>query len=228
MLDEVYPKIAIMKRLMDLIIESKDIGLLKGILKQIIGELNHNWKYRRDLVFESANNANKGPDEIGCFEYPGTDGNSVFVWMVIWQKELKIVNIVKQGAAPVTPDDYNKISDVFFRHCVEPVIRDKEVRVTITTGVSDIRKLAGEYTYEALLNWEKHYSPALGNAHSDHFRKWADFVCTAFDEGSQLSSVLLQRWLIDERKWRDDEVTQQVAVNYGYGLSILEYYDENY
>ena len=216
-----------MKRLMELIIESNDIELLKRILRQIIGDLNHDWKYRKDLVLEAAGNSNKEPDEIGCFEYPGTDGKSVFVWMVIWQKELKIVNIVTQGAASMTPDDYNRTSDVFFRRCVEPVIRDKEVRVTIT-AVSDIRKLAGEYTYEALLNWERHYSPDFDDAHSDHFRKWADFVCTAFEEGSQLNSALLQRWLIDEKKWRDDEVTQRVAVNFGYGLSILEHYDGNY
>lgn len=212
---------------MELIIESNDIGLLKDILRQIIKELNIHWKYRADLVRESAGNVKKEPGEIGCFEYPGTDNRSVFVWMIIWEKELKIVNIVSQGAVSVSPDRYNKISELFFRQCVEPVIRDKKVRVTMSAGDAGIRQLAGAYTYEALLNWEENYSPA-GNAHGDHFRRWADFVCTAFDEGSQLSATLLKRWLIDERKWGDNELTQQVAVNYRYGLTILEHYDENY
>ncbi|HKH62376.1 MAG TPA: hypothetical protein VKA49_16150 [Flavitalea sp.] len=217
-----------MKKFMDLIIESNDFGMLKKILRQITEELDSNWKFRRDLLEESGAKINKEPDEIGCFEYPDMYGESVFVWMVISENELKIVNIVTSGVISLTSDDYNRILNLFYRQCVDHVIRNKEVRLTITASVYEIKKLAGDYTYEALLNWVQNYSPVTGNSDSNDFTRWADFVCTAFDEGSQLSSGLLRRWLIEQRKWRDDEMTKQVAINYGNCLSILEHYDQNY
>lgn len=213
---------------MDLIIESNDIELLKKILRQIIEGLDLNWKFRKDLLQKSAVSLNKRPDEIGCFEYPDSYGESVFVWMVISGGELKIVNIVTAGITSLTHDDYNRILNLFYRQCVDHVVRNKEVTVIITASVSEIKKLAGDYTYEALLNWAQNYDPVTSSSDSNDFTRWADFVCTAFDEGSQLSAGLLQRWLIEERRWRDDKMTKQVAINYGNCLSILEHYEQNY
>ena len=217
-----------MKKFTDLTIESNDIGLLKKILSHIIEELDSNWKFRRDLLKKSGANFNKGLDEIGCFEYPDLYGESVFVWMVISDSKLKIGNIVTAGVASLTIDDYNRILNLFYRQCVSHIIRNKEVKVTITASVNDIRKLAGDDTYEALLNWVQNCSPVTRKSDSCDFTRWADFVCTAFDEGSQLNSGLLQRWLIEERGWKDDETTKQVAINYENCLSILEHYDQNY
>jgi hypothetical protein len=217
-----------MKKFMDLIIESNDLGLLKNILGQIIEELRGNWEFRKDLIQESLININKAHEEIGCFEYADKYGERVFVWMVILENELKIVNIVTTGVTSLTHDEYNRILNLFYRQCIDPVIRNKEVRLTITASVDEIKKLAGDFTYEALLNWVQNYNPGIRNSDSNDFARWADFVCIAFDEGSQLSSGLLKRWLIEERRWRDDEATKQVAVNYGFCLSLLEHYDENY
>ena len=212
---------------MGLVIASDDFRLLKKTLRQIIEELNGSWEFRKDLVEQSAANLNNVYENVGCFEYSDNYGESVFVWMVILENKLQIVNIVSAGVTSLSHDEYNRILNLFYCQCIDPVIQNMEVKLTITASIDSIRKLAGAYTYEALLNWEQNYKPGIGNTDSN-FERWADFVCIAFDEGSQLNSGLLKCWLIEERRWRDNEVTKQVATNYGFCLALLEHYDANY
>ena len=216
-----------MKKLMGLIIESNHFGVLKKILRQIIEELNGSWEFRTDLVEQSAANINNAHEEIGCFEYSDNYGESVFVWMAILENKLQVVNIVTAGVTSLSHDEYNRLLNLFYRQCIDPVIQNMEVKLTITASIDSVRKLAGTYTYEALLNWERNYKPGIGNTDSN-FGRWADFVCIAFDEGSQLNSGLLKCWLLEERRWTDNEVTEQVVTNYGFCLALLEHYDANY
>jgi len=217
-----------MKTFKNLIIQSSNSQTLKDILHTVISGLPVEWKFRDDLVDDYAKNVSKKKDEIGCFESPAINSKKGFVWFVIWENELKIVNIVPTVSGSLTHDEYNDILDCFNRDCISKSLVNKNVSVNITEGIYNIQKIAGEKTYEALNKWEKLCNHSTGNTNSFDFERWADFVSIAFKENSKLTPELLNRWLVEERNWNDDELVTEMVLDYEYGLSILEHYVKNY
>lgn len=217
-----------MKTFKDLKIQSKDSQTLKDILSSVISGLPSNWKLRTDLVEDYAKNVSKGKDEIGCFESPIIGKQQGFVWFVIWEKELSIVNIVPTVSGELTFDEYNNILDVFYKDCVLNSLTGKSVDVKVSGGIYDIETLAGKNTFNALNKWEKLCNHSTGNSHPNDFERWADFVSIAFNEKSELTPDLLSRWLVEERNWKDDDLVSELMLDYEYGLALLKHYAENH
>jgi hypothetical protein len=217
-----------MKKFKDLIIQSGQSQTLKDILQSVISGLPSNWKFREDLVMEYAKNVSKSKDEIGCFESPTINSKNGFVWFVIWENELKVVNIVPTVSGSLTHDEYNEILESFNTDCVSKSLVNKDVNFQITEGVYNIQEVAGKKTYEALNKWEKLCNHSTGNTNSYDFERWADFLSIAFKEKSKLTPDLLNRWLVEERNWHDDDLVTELVLDYEYGLSILEHYVKNY
>ena len=217
-----------MKTFKELIITTDDSSTLKNILEATISKLPVNWTSRQDLVKDYANNISKPENEIGCFESPIIDGNKALVWFVIWQNELKIVNIVPTAPGSLTHDEYNDILDCFNKECIADVLDNKNITVKITGGVYDLRKIIGELAYDALINWEKNCNHATGNINSFDFERWASFVSISFKDKSKLTPDLLERWLLEEKGWNDYDLVTKIVLDYEYALSILEYYVKNH
>lgn len=217
-----------MKTFKHLKIKSKDSQTLKDILSSVISGLPSNWKLRADLVDDYAKNVSKSKDEIGCFESPIIGKQRGFVWFVIWEEELSIVNIVPTVSGELTFDEYNNILDAFYKDCVSSPLTGKSVDVEISGGIYDIEALAGKNTFYALNKWEKLCNHSTGNSHPNDFERWADFVSIAFNEKSELTPDLLSRWLVEERNWKDDDLVSELMLDYEYGLALLERYAENH
>ena len=141
---------------------------------------------------------------------------------------MKIVNIVPTTSGSLTHDEYNKIFDCFYKDCLSKVLIGADITHEITEGVYNIQQLAGEKTYHALNTWEKNCNHSSGNINSFDFKRWADFLSIAFKEKTQLNPDLLNRWLVEERNWTDDELVSKIVLDYEYGLSILEHYVKNF
>ena len=217
-----------MKTFKDLIIQNSKIQTLKDILQTVISGLPADWIFRQDLVEDYAKNVSKNKDEVGCFESPTINAKKGLVWFVIWENELKIVNIVPTVSVSLTHDEYNEILDCFNRDCVSKSLLNKDVSLKITEGVYNIQQIAGAKTFEALNKWEKLCNHSTGNTNSFDFERWADFLSIAFKEKSDLTPDLLNRWLVEERNWNDDDLITKMVLDYEYGLSILEHYVKNY
>jgi hypothetical protein len=217
-----------MKTFKHLKIESTDSQTLKDILSSIISGLPSNWKLRSDLVNDYAKNVSKSKDEIGCFESPIIGNQQGFVWFVIWEEELSIVNIVPTVSGELTFDEYNNILDAFYIDCVSRPLTGKSVAVKISVGIYDIEALAGKNTFDALNKWENLCNHSTGNSHPNDFEHWADFVSIAFNEKSELTPDLLSRWLVEERNWKDEDLVSELMVDYEYGLALLERYAQNH
>lgn len=216
-----------MKIFKDLIIKG-EVDTLKSVLQDIIVSLPSGWNFMSDLVNDYSRNVSKAKDEVGCFQSPEIADEKVLVWLVIWDKELKVVNIVPTVSHSLTHDQYNNVLDKFYNDCVSKVISNKPVETLLTEGAFDIIKIAGKKTFDALNKWESSCNHSTGNTNPFDFERWANFVCVSFNEKSKLTPDLLKRWLAEERNWKDDELTTKLVLDYEYGLSILEHYVENY
>ena len=217
-----------MKTFKEFVISTTKNQILKNILQLVISNLPTNWKFRADLVKDYAKNVSKDISEIGCFESPAINGKKGYVWFVIWEDELKVVNIVPTVSGSLSYDDYNEILNSFHNDCVTEFLPQKGINLKITDGAYDVEKIAGEKTFKALQKWEKLCNHSTGNTNSHDFERWADFLTTAFTEKSPLTPELLNRWLVEERNWNDDELVSRIVLDFEYGLAILKHYVKNY
>jgi hypothetical protein len=216
-----------MKTFKNLIIQNSQSQSLKDILQNVISKLPTDWKFREDLVENYAKNVSKDKSEIGCFESPEISGKKGLVWFVIWENELKIVNIVPTVSGSLSHDEYNQIFDKFNDDCISKVITSEVADITITKGIYDVKQIAGDKTYQALHKWEASCNHSTGNTHPMDFERWASFVCIAHNENSKLTPDLLERWLVEEKNWNDDDLVSKIVIDFEYGLSILDHYVKN-
>lgn len=216
-----------MKSFKDLIIKSDTIKL-KSILKDIVSSLPNEWNFKNDLVVEYSRNVSKLRDEVGCFQSPEISDERALIWLVIWDTEMKVVNIVPTVSHSLSHEVYNTILDRFYGDCVKNILEGKQVETILTDGSYNIEQIAGTKTFEALNKWEGSCNHSTGNTNPFDFKRWADFVCISFNEKSKLTPELFERWLTEERNWTDNDLTSKLVLDYEYGLSILEHYAENY
>lgn len=216
-----------MKSYKDLIVKG-DSDRLKLVLRDIVSSLPKEWSFKSDLVNDYSRNVSKEQDEVGCFQSPEIANEKALVWMVIWNTELKVVNIVPTVSHSLSHEEYNRFLDRFYHDCVKNIVLNQSVETIITEGTYNIEEIAGNRTFQALKKWESSCNHSTGNTNPFDFERWADFICISFNEKSKLTPELLERWLTEERNWTDDELTTKLVLDYEYGLSILEHYAENY
>jgi hypothetical protein len=216
-----------MEAFKDLIITGQ-VARLKAILKQIISNLPSKWKLREDLISEYSRNVSKDSNEIGCFESPELNDEVVLVWLMLWDSELKVNNIIPTKFNSLSYKKYNFFLDKFYSDCVRKEVDSAELNVLITEGYYNIETIAGHETYILMEKWEKGCNRSSGGNSNPHdFETWADFVCAAFRNSSRLTPDLFGRWLEEDRNWSNDGATGKLILDYEYGLSILEHYVTN-
>jgi hypothetical protein len=214
-----------MQTFQELKIKNNDIQELKNILRSTIAQLPPDWKFLGDLAQHYSKNVSKHIDEIGCFESPEISKKIAKVWFVIWENELKIVNIVPSNTNTLTYDEYNQILMAFNKQCLpNSIAASKNTEVIITDPIYDIEVLAGASTYTMMYKWATSCNPSTGNTHSNDFERWADFLSMAYREKTALTANDLGRWLSEDMGWKEETVIADIMHDYDYGLSIIDHY----
>ncbi|WP_316824722.1 hypothetical protein [Pedobacter miscanthi] len=188
---------------------------------------NNKWTYRVDLSEDYAKNIFKSISEVGCFESPILEERRALVWLVLWSKEIKIANIVPTETGSLGIDYYNRFLELFNSEMIMPAAKEVGVDVLSTSGYEDMETLIGTETYRKLVTWANTTNPNHGNGHPLDFERWAAFLTTSFEHDSKLTAKMLERWLIEDKDWEDNEALQQLMADYEYGLELLEYYVNN-
>lgn len=216
-----------MKTFKDLIVRNDSQSELQNILERVILNSPSEWIFLEELASDYSKNVSKPKEQISCFESPEINGVKGYVWFVIWDNELKVTNIVPTEPGSLSFDEYNAILDKFHQECINPIDIGDNSTLIVSEGKYNFKEIAGKNTFDKLIRWEKSCNHSTGNTHPMDFERWADFLCIAFNEKTKLTPDLLQRWLLEECNWNDDELVTKIVIDYEYGLSILEHYVNN-
>ncbi|MGZ3752346.1 MAG: hypothetical protein ACXVB0_15685 [Mucilaginibacter sp.] len=202
---------------------SRLILFLNELKSQEVSE----WPY---LVKESRDYAThifKDESEVAVFRSPLICHRTATVWLILTGREVKITNIVPTKTGSLSFDEYNAIFDRFYNQKVLPAARKAEVDMVSTAPEIHIEEVIGQETYEKLRIWEMTANPSSGIGHEEDFKRWADFLTTAFTYKSKINSQLLQRWLLEDRDWVDNDVVQNLGSEFEYGIDLLKFYVDN-
>jgi hypothetical protein len=154
------------------------------------------------------------------------EGAIAYVWLVISDGELLYVsNITPNKSGQLTYNQYNAILKKFFNEVVE-IQNSKGLSVTLSKGSVTIEDFAGIETTNKLKNWINSANPSTLNTHPLDFKRWCDFVFTAYLKKSNLTATQFERYLIEEVKIYDEELVSKVVLEYEYSLDLLSEYDK--
>lgn len=194
------------------------------LLQTISKSLPEGWNLRDDYKESYIKNTSKSDDEVFCIQSPIIEEIDGLVWIGYWDKKIKIINIVPTKPGSLTYQQYNKILERFYEECIKPHINKQNV--VYSNEDVNIESIAGNLTFLKMELWEENCNRYSGNINPYDFDRWTDFVITAYKEKSKLTSVWLERWLVEERGWKDDETTSRLVMEFEYSLELLERYDK--
>jgi hypothetical protein len=194
---------------------------LENFIVALEHHLTNGWSRYREREAE-VKRAALGP--MYCFACTARDSRPASeLWMATHTEGyLYVSNILAQEFSSLTYDQYNAILSDFYHSCAKPAAEN--VGVSIEPGKADpqLEDFVSPPTARLLRS-----SSALVNRsvlHPLDRRRWNEFLAAAHREGADLSADLLQRWLIEEEKWPEDEAIN-LAIEYEHARDLLETYE---
>jgi len=185
------------------------------------------WPFLKDKAKDYAKNIYKDFREVAVFGSPEICKRTATVWLIISGREVTITNIVPTEVGRLSYDEYNAIFDRFYLQVVKPAAEETNLDTLSSAPEVHIEDLIGHETYEKLRIWEVTCNSDSGNGHPNDFERWADFVTTAFLSQSKINAGLLERWLLEDMNWQDQDVVDRLGSEFEYGINLLEYYVNN-
>ena len=135
---------------------------------------------------------------------------------------LYVSNILAQEFSSLTYDQYNAILFDFYETCAEPAAKTVGVNIELKNSDPRLEDLLPPSTAKLLRNFSKFANRSFLNA-SDR-KRWNEFMISAYREEATLDASMLQRWLIEEEKWPEDDASS-LTIEYEHARDLLEVYE---
>lgn len=181
-----------------------------------------NWHRRQELEEKLVGVSPKG-NEWYCFSCDETLARrAANLWLSNRSEaELYVCNIVPMSSKELDFNDYNIILNDFEKFVGEHA-EACGVEVALTGGVLDIKQHLSSASYSLLQKFSGLANKSTGSSHPLDQKRWFDFLVSAHDEHSRLTSHELYRWLVEEESWPSD-IASRLAAEYEKGCALLDY-----
>lgn len=185
------------------------------------------FKYVSEKSEDYAKMIGKKSNEVLTFESPEIKGSVAFIWMVVGEeKDLRITNITPNKSGQLSIEQYNSILDSFYDKVIKLNV-DNNYQVIISTDTKTIIDYAGQEVAEKLQVWIKTANKSTLNTHTLDFERWASFLITAHENDSELTTIQLEKYLVDEIGIPDESLVSKIVIDYEYGRDLLKEYDKH-
>ncbi|HYP05946.1 MAG TPA: hypothetical protein VER03_06895 [Bryobacteraceae bacterium] len=135
---------------------------------------------------------------------------------------LYVSNILAENLPSLTYDQYNAILGDFHDTCVRPAAEASGVKTELTSFDPQLEDFMSTGIANLLRSFSAHANRSI--LHPLDRKRWNEFLVAAHREGCRLSADMLQRWLIEEQKWPEDEAIN-LAIEYDHARDLLEIYE---
>lgn len=141
---------------------------------------------------------------------------------------VQVVNVIPNedtNTALLTKDQYNKIIKKFYVEIIEPLFENK-YEINVSPEEIEMETIIPD-SYQALHQWV--CCPGAPNdpfLHPNDLKRWFNFICTIHDSEETLGSGDLEQWLLEDRGWSEEVVTETI-IRYETETELLNYYDNH-
>ncbi len=135
---------------------------------------------------------------------------------------LYVSNILAKEFSSLTYDQYNAILSDFYNTCVGISAQDTGVTVELSNPNPNLEDFLSANTADLLRSFSVGANKTI--LHPLDRKRWNEFLVSAFHEGAALDTSMLERWLIEEEKWPEDEA-HRLTVEYEHARDLLQVYE---
>ena len=135
---------------------------------------------------------------------------------------LYVSNILAQEFSSLSHDQYNAVLANFYGTCAKPASRIAGVDIELSNPDPRLEDLLPASTAKLLRSFSVLANRSI--LHPADRKRWNEFLTSAYREKATLDSSMLQRWLIEEEKWPEDEAIN-LAIEYEHARDLLEVYE---
>jgi hypothetical protein len=135
---------------------------------------------------------------------------------------LYVSNVLASEYSSLTYDQYNAIIQEFHDCFALWAAHAEGVEVELGKADLQIQDFLSESTAKLLRNFSGHANRST--LHPLDRERWNQFLTAAHRDAAPLNASMLQRWLIEDEKWPEDEAIN-LAVEYEYARDLLKVYE---
>ena len=159
-----------------------------------------------------------------CFSFTAAgDRGAGELWLATWSDgSLYVSNIVADPYWPLTSDQYNAIVQEFHDRFTRPAAEAVGVKVELGNPDPQIE----DYLSPRATTLLRRFSGLANRAilHPRDREHWNEFLAATHREDAPLEASMLQRWLIEDEKWPEDEAIK-LAIEYEHARDLLGVYE---
>lgn len=198
-----------------------DAKVLDQFICTLSQNLRNGWSRNRGREQE-VSAAALGP--MHCFACSETASRPASeLWMATHSKgHLYVSNIIARQLSSLPYDQYNAILRDFFNNCVLPAAEAAGATARLSRFEARLEDYMSSQTADRLRSFSARANRSI--LHPLDRERWNEFLAAAYREGVQISADLLQRWLIEEEKWPEDQAIS-LAVEYEHARDLLRVYE---
>jgi hypothetical protein len=191
-----------------------------ALLKQATGPWRHAEERENKIPAHSS-----GDDVIVFTREKGGGIEAVNLFMFSNNSVYKVTNIVPSQIGELSIDCYNSVLKDFVVHVVEPARRTVDFQIDITSARQSLNDWVSSDVAEALRRFSGSANKSTGSSHPLDLQRWFRFIVVSHREPEKLGTDRLIRWLVEVENW-PEEKAYDLAIEYEFGLGILEAYDK--
>ena len=135
---------------------------------------------------------------------------------------LYVSNVLANEYSSLSYDQYNAIVQEFHARFALPAASATGVKVELAKADPQIEDFLSERAARLLRSFSTGANRSI--LHPLDRERWNEFLTAAHREGAPLSATMLQRWLVEEESWPEDEASN-LAIEYEQARGLLEVYE---
>ena len=135
---------------------------------------------------------------------------------------LYVSNILSNEYSSLSHDQYNAIVQEFHDRFALPAAQAAGVKVELGKADPQIEDFLSAHAAGLLRRFSRLADRSI--LHPLDRERWNEFLTAAHREGAPLGASMLQRWLIEEEKWPEDEAIN-LAIEYEHARDLLGVYE---
>jgi hypothetical protein len=179
------------------------------------------WARDRDNETQMAAGASKSDVWVSFVLNARAGLSPIYLWMTTEDSDvLHVANIISRARDHLTYAEYNDVLASFLKNVLQKIDPAHGLTYELSSDTIDVsRDLPG-----SVIQRLRQFS-ALANKHTGSGQpydrdRWFDFLIESERSGSPLAAHILQRWLVEEEGWEDDQASK-LAEEYEYGRELL-------
>jgi hypothetical protein len=201
-----------------------DADALERFVDEIEASLKENWSRDRALE-DKLRPFEKSPG--WCFAFAGRGKDpAAFLWLANrTAHELYVPNIVPAESGRLSHDQYNRVLQDFYERFVKGAASKVGVHADLSKDSLQLEDVLTAACAESLRRFSALANKSTGSSHPRDRQRWEGFLISAHLAGSSLDAETLERWLVEEERWPEDQASE-LAIEYEKAMYLLKAYDD--